>query len=635
LGEAAKDLKLLLGDLGSSVPPPNISRQERRALKQLKDNDSIIIKPADKGSRVVIMNKCDYVREGLIQLQDMDFYQPIPASISEDTASKVTSILEEMLRHKLISRGNFTFLVPKVNPRPRFFYLLPKIHKDPSSWRFPFKVPKGRPIVSGTDSVTYAVSKLVTNVLEPFSTTHPSYLKDTGDFLDKIKTVKINRSSLLATMDVESLYTNIDNGFGLQCVARALDRDPHPIHPYILKLLKLLLETNDFVFDGQYYLQKNGTPMGATFSVAYANIVMAQVEMSALNSGPLKPLHYVRFIDDIFVIWNHGSDTLDQLVTSINSQCPSIKVSAESSMSSVDFLDLTIINHDGILEYKPFFKKTDSHQLLHKGSFHPPHTFKGIIKSQIIRLYRNSSNLSFFNQAVNTVFRALHSRGYSRTFLRQIKTSALAQIAPRPPRPNMGSRPCHSDRCLVCSHMLPLSSFLYNGHRHFIHGSHTCHSSFVVYSIVCVRCGLMYIGQTINFRNRFNIHKSHVVRGDPSTSVGQHFSSTPHDLKDLKVFILEQVFPRTREALDSRERFWIAKLSTNLSGLNQNCGPTPPTILPLVLPHCPPSHSLPVKDMLRRIKNDLGCFSAFENTKFLTAFTRHKRLKDTLCSSKL
>jgi hypothetical protein len=633
--EVVADLKKLFGELGPCKPPPNINNHEKRALKQLRENPSIVIKPADKGSKVVILNKEDYINEGLAQLQDKTFYQPISSSISEDTATRVTVLLKEMLKQKIISRDNFLFLVPKPNPRPRLFYLLPKIHKDPASWRIPFKSPKGRPIVSGIDSVTYPVSLLVTKVLEPFSTTHPSYLKDTGDFLEKLRNIKIKRSSLLVTMDVESLYTNIDNSFGMQCVARALDRDPHPLHPFILKILKLLLETNDFLFNGQYYLQKNGTPMGATFSVAYANIVMAEVETSALNSCYLKPLHYVRFIDDIFTIWDHGSRTLDLLVSSINSQCPSIKVTSEFSSSSVNFLDLTILNKDGSLEYKPYFKETDSHQLLHKFSFHPSHTFKGIIKSQVMRLYRNSSNLSFFQQAVNIVFKALRSRGYSRYFLRQIKRDTLAQIAPRPPRDITGNQPCNSDRCLVCAHMISCSSFLYNGHKHFLQGSHNCSSSFVVYALVCVRCGLMYVGQSVNFRNRFNVHKSHVTRGDPSSSIGQHFSSSPHDLRDLKAIILEQVFPRTPETLDERERHWIRKLSSDSIGLNLNSGPPPPTVLPLVLPHCSPSHSIPVKDRLHIIKDTLGGFTAFHNTRFLTAFRRHKRLKDVLCSSKL
>ena len=38
----------------------NISKNEWEAIKSLKENDSIIIKEADKGGAVVVMNKTHY-----------------------------------------------------------------------------------------------------------------------------------------------------------------------------------------------------------------------------------------------------------------------------------------------------------------------------------------------------------------------------------------------------------------------------------------------------------------------------------------------------------------------------------------------------------------------------------------------
>lgn len=46
----------------------NISREERMAIHNLNRNTNIIIKPADKGSAVVILNRTDYLAEGQKQL---------------------------------------------------------------------------------------------------------------------------------------------------------------------------------------------------------------------------------------------------------------------------------------------------------------------------------------------------------------------------------------------------------------------------------------------------------------------------------------------------------------------------------------------------------------------------------------
>ena len=42
---------------------PNLTKKEREAMKELMTGCSIIIKPADKGSGIVIWDKQDYLRE--------------------------------------------------------------------------------------------------------------------------------------------------------------------------------------------------------------------------------------------------------------------------------------------------------------------------------------------------------------------------------------------------------------------------------------------------------------------------------------------------------------------------------------------------------------------------------------------
>ncbi len=40
----------------------NLTKEERKALKELKSNTNIVIKKADKGSAVIIMNRDDYIK---------------------------------------------------------------------------------------------------------------------------------------------------------------------------------------------------------------------------------------------------------------------------------------------------------------------------------------------------------------------------------------------------------------------------------------------------------------------------------------------------------------------------------------------------------------------------------------------
>lgn len=98
------------------------------------------------------------------------------------------------------------------------FYLLPKRHKDPSSWTVPNAVPPGRPIVSDCNSTIFNVSLYIDSFLGLLSTRHQSYLKDTYHFLNIISLLKLPSDTCLFTLDVDSLYTNIDMDAGLQTV---------------------------------------------------------------------------------------------------------------------------------------------------------------------------------------------------------------------------------------------------------------------------------------------------------------------------------------------------------------------------------------------------------------------------------
>jgi len=73
------------------------------------------------------------------------------------------------------------------------------------------------------------------------------------------------------------------------------------------------------------------------------------------------------------------------------------------------------------LQTRVYFKDTDTHQLLHKLSFHPRHTFTGVLKAQLLRFKRISSSYSDYSNSCSTLFAALQKRNYSKSLLRKMK----------------------------------------------------------------------------------------------------------------------------------------------------------------------------------------------------------------------
>ena len=410
----------------------NLTKAETRILKQLKKNPDIVIKKADKGSALVIQSKDNYVWEAERQLHDQRYYRKLDHPIYLKTIPVITRIINKLLLTGHITQRQAAFLRGNPNPRLRRFYTLPKIHKDPDTWPLPHKIPPGRPIVSDCESETYATALFIQHYLHPVSIVHPSYVKDTSHFLQLLQTHNLPETSRLFTLDVDSLYTNIDTGAGLRAVKRALQKYPETDRPdkAIMTLLHLNLIKNDFTFNGNYYLQVKGTAMGKLFAPSYANIFMASWEEDALSDLEKSPLIYLRYLDDIFGVWLHSEPDFYAFVAHLNSADPSITLKATIHPSQIDFLDITVFkghqfHKKHILDTKVYFKPTNTHALLHKNSFHPKHTFSGVVSSQILRFRRISTwKLDFFHSA-QTLFRVLRTRGYSRTFLRKCYKRAM------------------------------------------------------------------------------------------------------------------------------------------------------------------------------------------------------------------
>jgi hypothetical protein len=250
--------------LNQSQRKKNLSKTEFKALKSLQNNENIVIKPADKGSSVVILDRSSYIEEGHRQLNNPSHYKKIDGPTHPNVKNKYNSILDHIHKESMLNKNQLEYLKVPDNPRERRFYMLPKIHKDPNNWSGNPKVPPGRPIVSDCESETYRISEYIDHFLKPLAVKHSSYINDTPDFLNKLSKVTPNPQSLLITLDVESLYTNIDNRTGLQAVRQAFQNNPDIVRPTreITQLLSTMLKNNDFLFDEEWYLQVGGTAMG-------------------------------------------------------------------------------------------------------------------------------------------------------------------------------------------------------------------------------------------------------------------------------------------------------------------------------------------------------------------------------------
>ena len=141
-------------DVTQSIKSPsnhrsNLTIEERQALKDLSGDDDIVIKPADKGGKVVVMNRKDYKQECERNLEDKNFYTRLDEDPNQAYAEEVNNQAKQLLDDSMISEEEFKFITKDgEEPRTPIFYGLPKVHKLFKSF------PPLRPIVSHVGSCT-------------------------------------------------------------------------------------------------------------------------------------------------------------------------------------------------------------------------------------------------------------------------------------------------------------------------------------------------------------------------------------------------------------------------------------------------------------------------------------------------
>ena len=190
----------------------NLAKEERQALHNFRDDSTIIIKGADKGSVVVVWDREDYLNKVYKQLEDRKVF----GEVSNDPNVLVNTIIKALEKIRL--RGDLSNVALRYfaveDPKFARFYLLPKINKRLHN------VP-GRPVISNCGFYTENISSFLDYHLQPLAQNVRSYIKDTNHFLNKIKKLgSLPDGVILCTMDVIGLYPNIPHGKGLASLLR-------------------------------------------------------------------------------------------------------------------------------------------------------------------------------------------------------------------------------------------------------------------------------------------------------------------------------------------------------------------------------------------------------------------------------
>ena len=416
-------------------PTRNITRQEKEAIKTLREDSSRIVLTADKGVALVVMDKNQYVEKCMDLLNDTKTYQPC-----KDTTKKLHRDVQESLRKLNREHGTsrlhdwsklyYNRLLPTGNssPAPRF-YGLPKIHKTNCPMR---------PIVSACGTATYQLAKFLTKILQRYTGITPSFVKDSKSFSDHLRTVKISGEEELVSFDVSALFTSIPVPTALDVINRLFTEhieDPEAKDKYgcsfrrntiglekdeVMSLLKLVLENCVFTFQDRFYKQLHGAAMGSPCSPVVANIYMEYFENMAL--GPELPVpikDWKRYVDDVFSIIPKGNRVI--LLQYLNSIDPHIKFTIEqpNAEGGIPFLDTFPKPKGEEIAVAVYRKPTHTDRYLDFNSSHPVSAKRAVVRALMDRAENVCSDPEILANEIDHLNKVLHYNNYPQWMIKQ------------------------------------------------------------------------------------------------------------------------------------------------------------------------------------------------------------------------
>lgn len=196
---------------------------------------------ADKGQ--VLRNKSDYQTAADNLLADKNTYLEEEKD-NNDRLQKINNhLINRWYALKYISESLKNELIVKTTTSPRL-YILPKIHKTPLSFR---------PIVSSINGPLHRLARFTQDRLTKLTNGHFSQVKNSFEFKEHIKNVRVPPGYILVSLDVTSLFTNVP----LDLVKKAIEDNKDKLTgniPFfeILKSVEIIMNNTFFQFNSKF-----------------------------------------------------------------------------------------------------------------------------------------------------------------------------------------------------------------------------------------------------------------------------------------------------------------------------------------------------------------------------------------------
>lgn len=178
-------------------------------IKRLNERDCFVMK-ADKGNKVVVMDKKDYKQRTSKLITDYGYKElkksPLNKMITaaNDVRKEISNCFGERFKWRLIVS----------NPEVPKLYSLPKIHKPGE---------KSRHIVPVLNAPCKKIARWLVSEYKNLPKMQSCSVKNSSEFAKHIKNIELNDDEVMISFDVESLFPSIPITHALSAIREHLE----------------------------------------------------------------------------------------------------------------------------------------------------------------------------------------------------------------------------------------------------------------------------------------------------------------------------------------------------------------------------------------------------------------------------
>jgi hypothetical protein len=158
-----------------------------------------------------------------------------------------------------------------------------------------------------------------------------------------------------------------------------------------------------------------GLPLAPVIAYSY----MEYFEQKAISTAIKKPARWYRYVDDIFTVWSHGKDDLQDFLQHPNNIHKSIKFTMEAEQDrTLLFLDILVSRRlDGTLGHTVYRKSTHTDLYLHAKSEHHLAQKRAVLTT-LIQCAKTLCDPDSLGKEIQHLRYALQKNGYSKNEIR-------------------------------------------------------------------------------------------------------------------------------------------------------------------------------------------------------------------------